>query len=201
MTHCFLRAMSPTHLKCQAPRWSTFGYSHRLHCCDFLIRSRKYGRPCIDVYSKRNRGVGGKLFIYLPPANHRVWPIMGFGCLSLLRPPWHAGVFPHPSVVECDQSVDIKEYRAVELRPTITQPQTCTCNFSCFPRRVTDTLLYRSTPYPRISTLLDTSYRTRTTCLNSSMLIMVFWSLEKVLRSWDPMNMARKSWLWQSIYG
>jgi hypothetical protein len=63
------------------------------------------------------------------------------------------------------------------------------------------TLSYRLIPYPRISTPLDSSYQTRTTCSTYSTLIMVFWSLEKVLEYWGPMNMAKRSWLWQNICG
>ena len=63
--------------------------------------------------------------IHFLSVNHRLWPVMGFGYLSLLWSPWHAGAIPHTSDAVCHQSVGIKEHRKTELRPTIAHPQAC----------------------------------------------------------------------------
>lgn len=66
MTNCFLRAMSPIHLKCELLPFTVAD-----------LRSRKHGRPIINVY------------IY-----HGLWAAVGSHRLPLIRPARHACLVP-----------------------------------------------------------------------------------------------------------
>lgn len=66
MTHCYLRAMSPIHIKCEWMHLDSADIRSRQHACEIL-----------------NVGL-----------DHGLWSTLGSHCLSFLWPPWNAGVLP-----------------------------------------------------------------------------------------------------------
>jgi hypothetical protein len=81
MTHCFLRAMSPIHIKCELDRRAE------------LIRSRQYARAIKHV-----------------GLDHGLWPIMGSHCVPFVRSPRHARVVPRQADDAHLVRLDLAEY-------------------------------------------------------------------------------------------
>ncbi len=101
MTHCYLRAMSPIHLKCKLRIHMAFPipvpYSRALHA-----RSCQHGRAFVNVCGAYCREAQIVFFLRrlidaIPLVDRRIWSLVGARCMSLVWAEWNASVLPGPS--------------------------------------------------------------------------------------------------------
>jgi len=88
MTHCYLRAMSPIHIKCEFP----------------YPRSDADGRPPKHECQIINVGI-----------HHGVRSTMGFDSLSFLRTSWNESLIPRQANDATLVGLDLQKYREIEL--------------------------------------------------------------------------------------
>jgi hypothetical protein len=95
MTHCYLRAMSLIHIKCES---RPLGMSNHLIC-----RSTKHGCPIVHV-----------------GLCHSIWSVVGLDRLSLVWTSRHASLVPCQADDAIVVRLNFQQYRASELCSTMT---------------------------------------------------------------------------------
>jgi len=122
MTHCYLRAMSPIHIKCRRFR-PLCGRVTQLGSSDLENMGVRASMSVVSALPCCTRELTTQTAIHT--VDYGIWTTLGPCNMPFLRSSWNAGFLPSSTDAEVIESIDIQKHRAAELRPTSAHPKTC----------------------------------------------------------------------------